>query len=104
MCNKPVGTYPFSIQIVPKCYKTQEMCDKVIPIKAFMLKYCLNRFKMKKLCDNSVVSYLLALKFVSDWFFTNKMIEKLDNGVFSNDDIIFGDIDSDIVEFFSNGP
>ena len=30
------------------------------------------------------------------------MIEKLNNAVFSNDDIIFGEIDSDIFKFFSN--
>ena len=30
------------------------------------------------------------------------MIEKLDNSIFSNDEIIFGDIESDIVTFFSN--
>ena len=30
------------------------------------------------------------------------MIEEIDNAVFSNDDIVFGDIDSDLVTFFSN--
>ena len=44
----------------------------------------------------------LALKFVPDWFVTNKMIEKLDNAVSSNDHIIFGDIDSDTATFYSN--
>ena len=33
---------------------------------------------------------------------TSKMIEKLDSAVFSNDDKIFGDLDSDFVTFFSN--
>ena len=32
----------------------------------------------------------------------SKMIKKLDNGVLSNDDLSFGDIDSDTVTFFSN--
>ena len=32
----------------------------------------------------------------------NEIIEKLDNAVLSNNDIDFGDIDSDIVTFFSN--
>ena len=44
----------------------------------------------------------LALKFAPDWFVTNKLIEKLDNAMFSNDHIILGDIDSDIATFFSN--
>ena len=30
------------------------------------------------------------------------MIEKVGNSVFSNDDIVFGDIDSDIVTFLNN--
>ena len=41
---------------------------------------------------------LPALKFVHSWFVTYKMLEKLNNIVFSNDDI-----DSDIVTFFSDG-
>ena len=31
------------------------------------------------------------------------MIEKLDNAIFSNDYIVFGDLDSDFVAFFSSG-
>ena len=42
-------------------------------------------------------SYQLTLKFVPGWFVTNEMIEKLDNAVFSNEDIVFGNIDSNIV-------
>ena len=42
------------------------------------------------------------MKFVPDCLVTSKIIEKLDNDVFSNDDIVFGDIDSDIFTFFSN--
>ena len=30
------------------------------------------------------------------------MIQKLDNAVFSNDDMIFGDLYSDVVTFFSS--
>ena len=48
------------------------------------------------------MTMVVGLKFVRDWFVANNMIEKLDNAVFSNDDIIFGDIDSNIVTFFSN--
>ena len=55
------------------------------------------------MCDKNVYVSLPALKFVPDWFLTNKMTEKLDNSVFSNEYTVFGDIDSDIVTFFSNG-
>ena len=30
MCDKAVDTYPSTIQFVPKCYKTQEMCYKAV--------------------------------------------------------------------------
>ena len=54
------------------------------------------------MCDKAIDSYLLALKFVSDWFVTNNMIEKLDSIVFSDDYIIFGDLDSDFFTYFVN--
>ena len=54
------------------------------------------------MCDKAVNSHLLALKFFPDWFVRSKMIEKLDSTVFSNDDILFCDLDSDFVTFFSN--
>ena len=37
------------------------------------------------MCDKAVNCCLLALKFVPDWFVMNKMMEKLDSAVFSND-------------------
>ena len=51
---------------------------------------------------NAVDSYLIALSFVPDWFVTNNIIEKLENNIFSNDHVTFGDIGSDIITFFSN--
>ena len=51
------------------------------------------------MCDKAVNCCLLALQFVPDWFVMNKMMEKLDSAVFSNDYIAFGD--SDFVTFFS---
>ena len=42
---------------------------------------------------------ILFYQDVPDWFVTNKMIEKLDDFVFSNDDdIVFGNTDSDNVK------
>ena len=40
------------------------------------------------MCDNVVDACLPALKFVTDWFVTNKMLEWLDNTLFFNDDIV----------------
>ena len=53
------------------------------------------------MCDKAGDSCLLALKVVPDWFVMSKIIEKPDNAAFSDDDIVFGDIDSNIVRFVS---
>ena len=39
--------------------------------------------------DKAVDAFLSRLKFVPDCFVTTKLLEKLDDGVFSNGDIIF---------------
>ena len=39
--------------------------------------------------DKAVDTCLAALKFVPDWFVMIKMLEKTDDIVFSNDDIVF---------------
>ena len=52
--------------------------------------------------DKAVDACLPALKFVPGWFVTNKMLVKLDDAVFSNDDIAFFNIDSNNVIFFSH--
>ena len=77
------------------------MRDKVVSKENFMLKYCLNRYEAQDRCDKAVNACLPALKFVPDWIFTNKMLQKLDDLVFSNYDIVFVNPDSD-VSFFSD--
>ena len=54
-------------------------------------------------CDKAVNACLPALRCVPNWFVTNKMLEKLDNTIFCNDDIIFANEDSDNVTCFSDG-
>ena len=68
---------------------TQEMCGNVVSKEPIKLKYCPDRYKTQEMCDKAVGLYLLALKNVPDWFLTNKMIEILDNAVFSNEYIVF---------------
>ena len=53
------------------------------------------------MCDKAVDSCLLALEFVPDWFVTSRMTKKVDSAVFTNDYIVFGDLDSNFVTFFS---
>ena len=50
------------------------------------------------MCNKAVDSYLFY-----DWFVTNKIIEKLDSAVFSNDYMVFGNKNFDTVTFFSYG-
>ena len=38
----------------------------------------------------------------SDWFIINKMLQKSDNSVFSDDNIFFHDVDSNIITSLSN--
>ena len=57
---------------------------------------------MQEMCDKALDTCLLALKLVFDWFVGNKVIQKLDNSVFSNDAIVFGYVVSDIIAFFNS--
>ena len=52
--------------------------------------------------DRGVDSYLLTLKLILYWFGPSKMIEKLEDLVFSHDDMVFWDVDLDNVTLFSN--
>ena len=65
------------------------MYDKAVSKDPFMLKYCLNGYKTQEMCDKAVNNFLPALKFVSDWFVTSKMIKNLHNALFTDDDILF---------------
>ena len=67
-----------------------------------MLKYCYDRYQTQEMCDKAVVAYLPALKLVSNQFFTNKMLKKLDGAVFSNNKKVFADVESNVVIFFRN--
>ena len=42
-----------------------------------MLKYCLGRYKTQEMCNKVVGDFLPTLKFIPDWFVTNKMIKTL---------------------------
>ena len=67
-----------------------------------MLKYCPDKYKTQKMWDKAVDSYLITLKFVPDWSVTNKILEKLDNFLFSKANILFHDVDFNIITFLSN--
>ena len=75
------------------------MCDKAVSNELFLLKYYLDRYKIQGVCDEVVHGCLLALKFVTDWLVTSKIIKKLDDALFVDDDIIFINEDFNSVTF-----
>ena len=78
------------------------MCDKAFSEYFFLLKCCLGRYKTQDMCDKVVDSFLTTLKFVPDGFVTNKMIKKLYNVLFTDDNILFFDKGSGNVTFPSD--
>ena len=52
--------------------------------------------------DENVNNCLEAVNFVSDWFVTSKMLEKLDDALHANDDILFYNEDFDKAGFIFN--
>ena len=54
------------------------------------------------MCNETVDAFLLTLEFVPGCFVTNKMLEKFDNTLISNDDIDLDDLNSDTITFFSD--
>ena len=62
------------------------MCDKAVSGNPVILKYYLRKYKAQEKCERAVDDFLLALEFVSDWFFTSKMIKKLDTVLFADSD------------------
>lgn len=55
-------------------------------------------YKTQRMYDKTVDAYLPAVKFVPDWFATNKLLKKLD-AIFSNDYIVLVTEDSVNVTF-----
>ena len=54
------------------------------------------------MCDKAVDDFLPALKFVPDWFVSSKMIKKLHDALFADNDILFFDEDSSNVTLSSD--
>ena len=45
MCDKGVSTHSSTIQFIPECYKTQELCYKVISDDPFSIRYAPDQYK-----------------------------------------------------------
>ena len=78
------------------------MRDRVIFEDLFMLVYCPDRYKTQIICDEAAADCLAALKLLPDLFDTSKTLEKLDNALQANDDILFYNEDFKKVRFIAN--
>ena len=54
------------------------------------------------MCHEAANLCLAALKFIPDWFVTSKILQKFDNALHANDDILFHNEDFDKVTFITN--
>ena len=54
------------------------------------------------MCDEAVDDCLATLKCISDWFITSEILEKVDNALYANDDILFYNNDFDKVKLNAN--
>ena len=103
MYNEVISENGGMLEFIPDYYKDQKMCDKAVDNCFHASRFAPNCYKIQKcsikLLVRVVLLYLFlflinvrpkkcvikllipALKFVTDWFVTNKMIEKLDNTV-----------------------
>ena len=78
------------------------MCDKIVYEDPFKLEYCHDRYKTQEMCHKAVDDFLPALKFVTDWFDTNKMIKKLLTALYVHGNILYFNENSGNAIFFYN--
>ena len=69
------------------------MCDNI--------RYVRDQYKSQQMCDETVDDCLAELKFIPDWSVTSKMLEKLDNALHVNDDILFYNKDFNKFKFIA---
>ena len=48
------------------------MCEKAVSLVLFMLKNCLDKYRSQEMCKEAVGVCLPFLRFVPDWFDSNK--------------------------------
>ena len=75
------------------------MCDRVISEDPCSIRYVPDQYKTQQMYDEAVDACLAVLKSVPDWFVASKMLEKLDNVLHANDNILFYNEDFNKVTF-----
>ena len=79
--------------------KLEKICDIVVSSYPFVIVYCSDKNKTQKMCDEAVDDCLAALKIIPVLL---QMLEKFDNALHVNDDIIFYNEDFDKSTFIAN--
>ena len=85
MCDKEVNRCFFVFHSIPDQYKTQEMCNTVIPEDPSLIIYCPDKYETQRMCDEAVDDCLPALKLVPDWFVTSKRIKNLFTALYADE-------------------
>ena len=67
-----------------------------------MIVYSPNLYKSQIMCNKAADNFLTALKFISDWFVTSKILKNFDNSLYANDDILSYNENFDKVTFIVN--
>ena len=118
MCDKAVDAYVSTIKFVPKCYRTQEMCNKaihrcffvfasnldqyksqeicdiVVSLYPFLIVYCPNKYITQKMYHKAVDYFPAALKLIPDGFVTSKTIKELFTALYAGENILYFNEDS----------
>ena len=54
MYSKAVDNYPYALDFVPECYKTQEMCDKAVTTYPSTIKFVPECFMAQEMRNKEV--------------------------------------------------
>ena len=68
------------LRLVPDHIKINKLCKHAVKKLPFLIKYAPDRYKTQRMCDEVILQ---------------------NGGIFFNDYVAFGDLDSDFVTFFS---
>lgn len=64
------------MKVIPKCYKTREMCVKVVDTYFFVFDSVRDWYKTQEMCDESVSNYPFMLICYLDRYNTQKCVTK----------------------------
>ena len=79
------------------------MCDSTVSEDPFLIVYCPDKYKTQGMCDEAVDDSVAVLKLISNWFPTSKTIKKLKTALYTDENILYFNEDSDNVVFHCNG-